>query len=115
MDFLREQLSDPDEDNCFEGTSNVNQETFAAEECNNTNFSVGNYVVVNFEGNLFPGKVIEKKVGGYTVSVMERSKKSWKWPSKPDAIFYDAEEVLYSINPPKQISNRGFFQVIGVD
>lgn len=115
LDFLREQLSDPDEDDCFEGTSNVNQETFAAEECNNTNFSVGNYVVVNFEGNLFPGKVIEKKVGGYTVSVMERSKKSWKWPSKPDAIFYDAEEVLYSINPPKQISNRGFFQVIGVD
>lgn len=62
MDFLCKQLSNPDEDDCFEATNNANQETFAAEECNNTDFSVGNYVLVNFKGNLFPGKVIEKKV-----------------------------------------------------
>ena len=71
LGFLHEQLSDPNEDDCFEKTKNVNQEIFDIEECNNTDFSVENYVIINFENNLFPGKVIEKKDSDCIVSVLQ--------------------------------------------
>lgn len=80
----------------------------------NIDFRVGEYVVVNYEGTLFPGRVTETKSNGYMVTVMERTKKQWKWPTKPDEILYSKEEVLYSIYPPKQISSRGLFQVSGL-
>ena len=36
--FLRKQLSDSDDGDCFYLTNNVNQETFDAKECNETGF-----------------------------------------------------------------------------
>ena len=109
LNFLRKQFSDCHEDDCFEKTKSVKPKTFAIEECNNTDFSVGNYVVFNFEVNFFSRKVIEKKDGGYIPSPTVWSKRSWKWLSKRNAIFLDAEDALYNINPPKQISNGGIF------
>ena len=56
--FLREQSFSPDEGDYFEGTQNLNQEMLAVEKYINTDFYIGNNAVVNFEGNLFPEKVI---------------------------------------------------------
>ncbi|KAG8281938.1 hypothetical protein J6590_049062 [Homalodisca vitripennis] len=100
LDLFREQLSDLDDDYCLQGTSkDANEEYLATGEFDEQNFSVEDYVVVNFDGTLFPGKVTEKKDGGYIVSVMEQSKKNWKWLSKPDAIFYDKESVVCHTTP----------------
>ena len=38
--FLREQLFDPDEGNCFGGIKNANQEIFVAEKSNKADFLV---------------------------------------------------------------------------
>ncbi|XP_046988993.1 uncharacterized protein LOC124594667 [Schistocerca americana] len=78
-------------------------------------FKVDDFVVVNFEGKLFPGRVTEEKQEGYIVSVMERTKMFWKWPTKEDAILYSKEEVFYTIDPPRPVGKRGFFEVKNLD
>ena len=78
-------------------------------------FKVDDFVVVNYEGTLFPGRVTEEKLEGYIVSVMERTKMYWKWPTKEDAILYSKEEVLYAIDPPKPVGKRGLFEVKNLD
>ena len=74
-------------------------------------FNVDDFVVVNFEGRLYPGKVTDIKLSGYMVSAMELTKKQWRWPTQPDEIFYSKKEVLYGINPPKPVGKRGLFEV----
>ncbi|KAK8761078.1 hypothetical protein V5799_027655 [Amblyomma americanum] len=78
-------------------------------------FKVDDFVVVNFEGQLFPGRVTEVKPKGYIVSTMERSKKNWRWPDHEDAILYSKEEVLYTIESPKPVGKRGIFEVKDLD
>lgn len=34
----------------------------------------------------------------------------FKWPLKPDCIFYSREDVLREINPPQVVNNRGLFK-----
>lgn len=78
-------------------------------------FKAGDFVVVNFENQLFPGKVTDVKDEGYMVSVMVRSKIYWKWPARPDEILYSTNEVLYSIDPPRPVGRRGLFDVTNID
>ncbi|KAH6927629.1 hypothetical protein HPB50_006279 [Hyalomma asiaticum] len=51
-------------------------------------FKVDDFVVVNFEGQLFPGRLTEVKPEGYIVSTMERYKKNWRWPDREDGILH---------------------------
>lgn len=90
--------------------SAINNDTNATQQAN-SNFMVEDYVVVNFEGELFPGKVTQRKDGGYMVSAMAKSGMNWKWPRRPDEIYYTEQEVLKRIEAPKQISTRGIYQI----
>ncbi|KAH6936086.1 hypothetical protein HPB50_013098 [Hyalomma asiaticum] len=76
---------------------------------------VDDFVVVNFEGQLFPGRLTEVKPEGYIVSTMERSKKNWRWPDREDAILYSKEEILYTIESPRLLGKRGIFEVKDLD
>lgn len=78
-------------------------------------FKGDDFVVVNFEGQLFPGRVTEVKPEGYIVSTMERTKKNWRWPDREDAILYSKEEILYTIQSPKPVGKRGIFEVKDLD
>lgn len=75
---------------------------------------VGDYVIVQFENNKYPGIVThipENIQDGPTVKCMVGGKKAWKWPEKVDEIAYSWEEILEKIPPPVKISNRGHFSV----
>lgn len=80
-----------------------------------SDYNQGDFVVVNFEGQFFPRKVTEKIPDGVVVSAMEKSGHHWKWPLKPDVILYSEEEVLFRIDSPKKMNNRGLFKVIQLD
>ena len=49
---------------------------------------------------------IKIKTMEYTASC----KNSFKWPVKDDILYYDTPQILASIQPPAQISNR-FFRI----
>lgn len=42
---------------------------------------------------------------------MVKSGFNWKWPKTADIITYDIKEIVAKIAVPKQVSNRGVFQV----
>jgi len=46
----------------------------------------GDFVVVKYEGRLYPGEVKAVKKKGVEVSCMEKCGINWKWPLKPDQI-----------------------------
>lgn len=73
------------------------------------------FVVVKYDERLYPGLIIDFDEKGATVDAMAKSLKSWKWPQKKDINFYEWENVLGSIDPPKIISRRGFFSVKELD
>jgi hypothetical protein len=71
----------------------------------------GSFVVVRYDEKLYPGLLVDFDDTGATVDAMAKSLKSWKWPEKKDINFYEWENVLGGIDPPKLISKRGFFTV----
>lgn len=79
-----------------------------------TVFHVNQFVVVNYEGTMYPGIISEKSSDRFKVSVMEKTSKHWRWPTKPDEIWYSKEEVLYPIQPPR-LMKRGIFHVPNMD
>ena len=74
-----------------------------------TRFKVGDWVVVNFEGAMFPGETIDVMSSQLVVNVMYPSGNGWKWPEKKDMIAYDISEVVKKIEPPVPSGSRGEF------
>jgi len=71
----------------------------------------GDFVVVKYEGRLYPGEAKAVKKKGVEVSCMEKCGINWKWPLKPDQIYYQLPEITQVIAAPKRISHRGLFSV----
>jgi hypothetical protein len=71
----------------------------------------GEYVIVTYEGHLYPGEVKRLRKDGAEVRCMVRSGKNWKWPSTADQIWYKMCEITAVIAAPKQISSRGIYSV----
>ncbi|KAF5273671.1 hypothetical protein FQA39_LY07361 [Lamprigera yunnana] len=72
---------------------------------------VGKYVVVNYEGTFYLGKITKILDEGAVISTMQKSLKSWKWPTHEDAISYSWDEVIGGIDATQQISKRVFYNV----
>ncbi|KAJ8886087.1 hypothetical protein PR048_012296 [Dryococelus australis] len=73
---------------------------------------------VRYSGEEYPGifqKLPTNVEKAPTVSCMEKSVKSWKWPKKEDALQYKWEDVIKKIAPPKLLNKRGFFIVPELD
>ena len=83
-------------------TSNV----FKLNGTSTTDIKTDDFVVVNFENQLFPGKVTDVKDEGYMVSDVERSKIYWKWPARPDDILYSTKFYIVSM-PLSQWAGEG--------
>ncbi|CAG5000327.1 unnamed protein product [Parnassius apollo] len=52
------------------------------------------YVLVEYEGEQWPGQVKTVDDDGAFVSCMNRCGLSWKWPEKPDCIFYPMDKII---------------------
>lgn len=71
----------------------------------------GDHVIILYEGRQYPGKVKQVKKLGAQVMCMERSGSNWKWPKKPDELYYRQSDIIKVIAAPKKISRRGIFSV----
>lgn len=74
-------------------------------------FDVGSYVIVNYEGEYFPGQI--KNIDGHNAEVSTMvlsSATTFKWPEKKDILWYgpDSIEVIKST---VSINNRGSYKV----
>lgn len=70
----------------------------------------GDFVLVTYDGQLYPGLVKEKDAEGCKVNAMEASGGNWKWPKKDDVIWYPFSDIVQKIAEPKYLT-RGIMEV----
>nr|CAI5830211.1 unnamed protein product [Callosobruchus analis] len=81
--------------------------TKTCEESMSTLLNVGSYVIVKYEGELYPAKILNKERNEWYCCAMRKSRvNNWKWPDSPDLLWYKNEDLILQINEPKEINNR---------
>ena len=70
----------------------------------------GDFVIFNYEGELFPGQVSEVKEDGCNIKSLVKSGVDWKWPKHEDLMFYSLCDIITKINCPKE-KKRGILAV----
>ncbi|KAF5280141.1 hypothetical protein FQR65_LT15057 [Abscondita terminalis] len=86
------------------------QEEASPDEWNKTDLVLNDYVIIMYDDEYFPGVVKQLETDRAFVTVMQLSgPDKWKRPLEPDALWYDFEDILEKINPPKEVNKRGSF------
>lgn len=74
--------------------------------------SENSHVIVNYEGDHFPGLVLKKESEGTEIMVMTMvGADHWKWPEKEDKLFYNIDDIVCVIEPPTLTNARGHYHV----
>lgn len=87
----------------IEEISNMNAE--------NLNYLRGEYVIVQYEGEFYPGAVVESDSKNVKVKTMTMSVNNWRWPDKEDLCDYAIDDVICKIPIPELINSRGIYSV----
>jgi hypothetical protein len=73
------------------------------------NLTVGQYVLVNYESELYPGKITEMKNDDeILITAMQKSGAHWKWPTKPNETYYSRDEIMQLIKQSKKTRPSGY-------
>jgi hypothetical protein len=70
-------------------------------------YQLKDWVLVNYDGEQYPGIVTDSTSADYEVKVMRRSGKNWAWPPHEDCIFYSEKNVVRKICAPTTRGSRG--------
>lgn len=73
--------------------------------------NLGDFVICQYEGELFPGQVTKVHSEGARVKVLQKCAGGWRWPVHEDEIDYLPKDILRKITFPVPINNRGTFRV----
>lgn len=84
--------------------------TFQEQGDLNDEIKPGDWVLVMYEGNLYPGQVLSIVDHEYKISAMEKCGQFWRWPERPDEIFYCKEKISKKIQPPEVVNYKGHCQ-----
>lgn len=82
-------------------------------------FGIGNYIVVQYEGQKYPGIITEmnnhmgQRQKEVKVNVMHKCVGGYLWPKTKDEIWYTQEQVLDHLDPPFPINNRRLYSFKG--
>jgi len=68
--------------------------------------ATGSWCLVQYDGSLYPGEVKSVIGDEYEVSVMMKSGKYYRWPDKPDQLYYQKEDVVRIIQPPEPVGSK---------
>lgn len=75
-------------------------------------YSKGDHVIIKYEGEYFPGLVENVQGNTFEISTMTFSVgNTFRWPEKPDKIWYHKSDVVESISKPVLSNKRGFYCV----
>lgn len=73
-------------------------------------FSNGDYVIIKYEGEYFPGIIKDVSGNMYEISTMTFSiGNTFEWPEKEDKIWYQESDIVEAISKPVLCNKRGFY------
>jgi len=76
----------------------------------------GDYVIVMYEGEYFPGIVENVEGGLYEISTMTFSAgNTFRWPEQCDKIWYQKHSIQEKIAVPTLANSRGFYRIPEMD
>lgn len=81
-------------------------------------YRVGEFVIVRYESQFFPGVVTcsNEENDAYEVKAMVRSgPKGWKWPEKDDKLWYSSADIIQRIKPPSPTNSRLVCEVTEIE
>ena len=64
-------------------------------------FKIGDYEAAFDDVHWYVGKIVDTDDNESEKSLMEKKKKLYRWPSKPDEIWVDADKIVCNIDEPK--------------
>ena len=68
---------------------------------------IGQYVVVRYDGSLYPGKVVDEDVGDVKVNCMSKiGENRFYWPTREDICYYMRDDVVSVIPEPERVTGR---------
>ena len=78
---------------------------------NDIEIKVGNWFLVDYDGEYFPGEVLEEgEEDDFLISVMHSAGKYWKWPSPKDTTFYLKEKIIRKLGEPVVVNHREHYK-----
>lgn len=73
---------------------------------------IGDWVLVYYKNETFPGEVTAIIASDIEVNVMHKSGATfWKWPTQIYKIFYTRDNILKRLDPPSVAGTRGQFHL----
>lgn len=76
----------------------------------------GDYVIIKYEGEYFPGTVENVDGDLYEISTMTFSSgNKFRWPERSDKIWYQENDIEEKITVPTLANTRGFYRVPEMD
>jgi len=90
--------------------SGTGTSTVTAAITSSDKFQQGDFVIFEYEGEQFPGQVLNVQQYGCVIRSMVKSGMNWKWPDKADELFYLYTDIKTKIKPPQSL-NRGVLVV----
>ncbi|KAK4887128.1 hypothetical protein RN001_003399 [Aquatica leii] len=100
--------------------TNVNQNNNKDNNCDNNKenmreYSKDDFVIVRYDHQYFPGRVLEQCSDGLKVKTMAESGNFWKWPNKDDILDYVFADVICKIKIPTPVTKRGAYNIPEID
>lgn len=86
-----------------------------AEKMATQDYAVDNFVIILYNKQQYPGRILSLSDDGPTVECMEKGLKFWRWPKIKDCMEYKWEDIVGKISPPKICSKRNQFTVPELD
>lgn len=79
-------------------------------------FSIDKFVIVSYEGSLFPGIEISgieisEPTTSYRVSCMVKKGRYWMWPEKLDEVWYQQFYAIKKVDNYRAINKRGMYDL----
>ena len=76
----------------------------------NLNVNIGDWILVNYDGQKFPGEVTNIIGLYFEVNVVHKNLGAFcKWPQKEDKIFYQKENIIEKLDVPEVAGSGGQF------
>ena len=87
----------------------VFNETFRQIQPMQTAIELGDFVIVDYCGELYPGKVLAVAESSATVTVMYKCGVNYKWPKPADVLPYDMANIKLKISAPLELPRNMYF------
>jgi len=105
------EMGDLDQEDSQDSWSDSDNEPLAKmKQRADLNVQVDDFVLFEYDGEVYPGVVLVKEDLGCSIKAMAKSGCNWKWPKHEDILWYPMEDITEKIQPPKEI-NRGVLEV----